>query len=68
MGNRLNEVLEPLKVDNDDLPQNENKSDLNRNYEGDFNESIEPSYLEWDIRYYADPPENEIEKLLNNED
>jgi hypothetical protein len=57
MSNKLNEVLEPQKVNNDDLPRKEIKSNLNRKYEG-INESIEPSHLSLDIWSYCDNPKD----------
>lgn len=60
ISNKLNEVLKPLKVNNDDLPQNKTKRGFRVDSVGDFDESIEPSYLEWDLRYYADPPDIEF--------
>lgn len=55
-GNRLkNERKEARKVSNDDLPQNRFNPDLKGKIRGDFDGSIELSYLQWDLRYYADP-------------
>lgn len=57
---QIKEVLKPQNVSNEDLPSNEIKSDLKGIIRGEFDDSIEPSYLEWDLRYYADPPESEF--------
>ncbi|MGI0482680.1 hypothetical protein ACN4EE_18085 [Geminocystis sp. CENA526] len=62
MSNKLNEVLEPQNVNNDDLSQKEIKSDLRRVFNGgywiDIDDEIEPDYTNWDLRYY-EPPQND---------
>lgn len=62
MKDNLNEPIEAQKVNNDDLPQKEIKSDLRRIFKGDYwldiDESIEPSHLSLDIWSYCDNPKD----------
>jgi hypothetical protein len=58
MNNKLNELVTAQKVNNDDLTKNEIKSDLNRKYEGDFDDEVEPSHYSFDIWSYCDNPKD----------
>lgn len=53
--NKLSGLREAQKVSNDGLPQKDLKTVLKGKIRGDFDGSIELSYLQWDLRYYVDP-------------
>ena len=56
--NKLNEVLKPQKGSNDDLPQNDFKTDLRGKIRGHFDDSIELSHYAFEIPYYCDNPKD----------
>jgi hypothetical protein len=58
MSNKLKEHLEAQNSINDDLPRKEIKSNLNRKYEGYFDEEREPSHYSFDIWSYCDNPKD----------